>query len=115
VQWLSFLRWVRHRYPFEQTLHIVLDNYGSHLKAEILAWVATHNMRLYFTPTEASWLNRIESHFTALRKFALDTSDHRSHQEQQGAIESYLAWRNRKRHLACQSWQEYKRHHRKAG
>src|SRR5688572_21965644 len=26
VQWLSFLKWVRRRYPAGQTLHIVLDN-----------------------------------------------------------------------------------------
>jgi len=115
VQWLSFLKWVRRRYPAGQTLHIVLDNYGSHLKAEVLRWAATHQVRFYFTPTEGSWLNRIESHFTALKRFALGSSDHRSHEEQQGAIESYLAWRNRKRTLSCQSWKEYKRQHKKAG
>jgi transposase len=115
VQWLSFLKWVRRRYPTEQTLHMVLDNYGPHLKAEVLLWAATHNMRFYFTPTEGSWLNRIESHFTALKKFALESSDHRSHEEQQEAIKSYLAWRNRKRTLSCQSWKEYKRQQKKAG
>jgi transposase len=115
VQWLSFLQWVRRRYPTEQTLHIVLDNYGPHLKTEVLLWAATHQVRFYFTPTEGSWLNRIESHFTGLKKFALDSSDHRSHEEQQRAIESYLAWRNRQRALSCQSWQEYKRQHKRAG
>jgi transposase len=115
VQWLSFLKWVRRRYPAEQTLHVVLDNYGSHLKAEALLWAAAHKVRLYFTPTEASWLNRIESHFAGLKKFALDSSDHRSHEEQQEAINSYLAWHNRKRALSCQSWQEYKRLQKRAG
>jgi transposase len=115
VQWLSFLKWVRRRYPAEQTLHIVLDNYGPHLKAEVVRWAAAHKVRFYFTPTEGSWLNRIESHFTGLKKFALDSSDHRGHDEQQQAIESYLAWRNRQRALSCQPWQEYKRLHRRAG
>lgn len=115
VQWWSFLKWVRRRYPAGQTLHIVLDNYGSHLKAEVLLWAAAHQVRFYFTPTEGSWLNRIESHFTGLKKFALDSSDHRSHEEQQRAIESYLAWRNRQRALSCQSWQEYKRLQKRAG
>lgn len=115
VQWLSFLKWVRRRYPAEQTLHIVLDNYGPHLKAEVLLWAALHKIRFYFTPTDGSWLNRIESHFTALKKFALGSSDHRSHAEQQEAIASYLAWRNRKRTLSCLSWPEYKRLQKKAG
>jgi transposase len=104
VEFLAFLKWVRRRYPSSQVLHMVLDNYGPHLKAEVLDWAATHGVRFYFTPTEASWLNRIESHFTALKKFALDASDHRSHEEQQQAIEDYLSWRNRKRLLAMQAW-----------
>jgi hypothetical protein len=29
---LSFLKWVRSRYPRTQTLHLVMDNYGTHLK-----------------------------------------------------------------------------------
>jgi transposase len=113
VQWLSFLKWVRRRYPAGQTLHVVLDNYGSHLKAEVRLWAVTHKVRFYFTPTEGSWLNRIESHFTGLKKFALASSDHRNHEEQQEAIESYLAWRNCKRTLSCQSWKEYQRQQKK--
>jgi transposase len=115
VQFLAFLKWVRSRYPRTQKLHIVLDNYGPHLKAEVLQWVALNNIKLYLTPTNASWLNRIECHFTALRKFALASSDHRSHEEQQQAITSYLCWRNRRRLLARMSWQEYKRLQKKAG
>jgi transposase len=115
VQFLSFLKWVRRRYPASQKLHIVLDNYGPHLKEEVRFWAVTHNLQLYFTPTNASWLNRIESHFTALKKFALETSDYHRHEEQQQAIESYLQWRNRRRLLACMSWQEYRRLHRQAG
>jgi len=107
VQFLAFLKWVRARYPSWQKLHIVLDDYGTHLKWEVRMWALAHNIRFYFTPTNASWLNRIECHFTALRKFALEPSDHRSHEEQQQAIESYLAWRNRRRRLSCQSWPEY--------
>jgi transposase len=114
VQFLSFLKWVRRRYPSGETLHIVMDNYGPHIKTEVLRWAATHNIRFYLTPTQASWLNRIECHFTALKKFALETSDHRTHEEQQEAIESYLAWRNRKRKIACQSWKEYQHTFRKA-
>jgi transposase len=109
VQFLSFLKWVRRRYPRTQTLHIVLDNYGPHTKIEVRQWALAHNIRLYFTPTNASWLNRIECHFTALRKFALNSSDHRTHEEQQEAIESYLVWRNRQRLLSQMSWDEYKR------
>ncbi len=115
VEFLAFLKWVRRRYPSHEVLHLVLDNYGPHLKAEVRAWAATHRVQFYYTPTEASWLNRIESHFAALKEFALDSSDHRSHEEQQHAIEDYLSWRNRKRLLAVQAWKPQPgRHHGKA-
>jgi len=114
LEFLPFLKWVRRRYPRYQVLHIVLDNYGSHLKTEIRAWAAAHKIRFYFTPTQASWLNRIESHFTALKKFALQTSDFRSHEEQQESIEDYLSWRNGEGVLSMTSWKTYKRRQAKA-
>jgi transposase len=104
---LSFLKWVRRRYRRSQTLHIVLDNYGPHLKTEVVAWAASHKVRFYFTPTNASWLNRIECQFTALKKFALNHSDFRSHEEQQESINRYLAWRNRRRPITHVHWRNY--------
>src|SRR5208283_4906993 len=91
---LSFLKWVRRRYPIWQTLHIVMDNYGTHLTDKVLAWAKNHNVRVYLTPTNGSWLNRIESQFQELKKFAMKPSDYRNHEEQQAAIESFLTWRN---------------------
>jgi transposase len=114
VEFLAFLKWVRRRYPRHQVLQIVLDNYGPHLKTEVTAWAATHNVHFYLTPTQASWLNRIECHFAALKKFALDTSDYRNHDEQQKAIEEYLSWRNGGYEISTERWKTYKRHQRKA-
>ena len=101
---MSFMKWVRRRYPNEQTLHVVLDNYGTHCSRELAEWAKTHNVQLYFTPTNASWLNRIECHFGPLKKFALDNSDYRTHEEQEEAIQSYLSWRNRHRSINIQSY-----------
>jgi hypothetical protein len=66
------------------------------------------------TPTQGSWLNRIECHFAALKKFALENSDYRTHEAQQEAIGSYLDWRNGHRDLSLQSWKAYRRKQRKA-
>ncbi len=106
---LSFLRWLRHRYRKQERLHIVLDNFKPHLKAEVLAWASRNNVRLVFTPTNASWLNRIECHFTALKKFALDNSDYIRHEHQFAAIESYLRWHNGQRSITIQPWRQFKR------
>ena len=61
-------------------------------------WAAANNVELAYVPFYASWLNRIEAQFTALRYFALDGSDHPSHHEQSRMIRRYIAWRNRNAH-----------------
>jgi transposase len=108
---LPFLKWLRRCYGSREVLHVILDNASFHLKAEVLLYAATHQIKFYFTPTNASWLNRIECHFTALKKFALDNTDYRSHEEQQAAIETYLSWRNRTRDISVKNWKSYRRTH----
>ena len=105
---LSFLRGLRHRYPRNQRLDVVLDNFKPHAKVEVVAWAKVNNIALVFTPTNASWLNRIECQFTALRKFALDNSDYTTHEEQQTAIESYRRWRNNQISITTHAWRRFK-------
>lgn len=114
MTFLAFLKWLRRRYPRTEALHIVLDNATFHRKAEVLSYAATHQIKFYWTPTNASWLNRIECHFTALKKFTLDNTDYRSHEEQQAAIDHYLAWRNGTRQISLESWKSYRRTTKKA-
>jgi transposase len=109
VQFLDFLKWLRRRYRKGETLHIVMDNYGPHLKAEVVAWARQHKVKFYLTATNASWMNRIESQFTELKDFALNNSDYRTHEALQEAIEWYMKWRNGERRISRQSWTEFKR------
>jgi hypothetical protein len=60
-------------------------------------WAAANNVEIAYTPTSSSWLNRIEAQFTALRYFALDGTDHASHEEQASMIRRYIIWRNKPR------------------
>jgi DDE superfamily endonuclease len=52
----------------------VCDNFSPHQKSQVNDWCADHDVELVFTPSNASWLNWIESEFTALRYFTLDGS-----------------------------------------
>jgi hypothetical protein len=54
--------------------------------------------RLAYTPTNASWLNRIEAQFQALRYFSLDGTDYSGRAEQATMIRRYISWRNRNAH-----------------
>lgn len=114
VQFLDFMRWLRRRYRRGETLHVVLDNYGPHVKAEVVAWAREHKITFYLTATNASWMNRIECHFTELKEFALANSDYRTHEELQAAIESFMEWRNGERPISKRNWQTFKKERRAA-
>jgi hypothetical protein len=66
---------------------------ASPLRAEV-DLRTVNNAEIAYTPANASWLNRIEAQFTALRYFALDGTDHASHAEQASMIRRYIIWRN---------------------
>lgn len=107
---LTFLKWLRGQYPSTEVLHIVLDNATFHDRPEVLEYAAAQRIKFYFTPTSASWLNRIECHFAALKKFALENTDYRSHGELQKAVHSYLRWRNGNRRISSRSYRSCKMH-----
>lgn len=94
VQFLEFCRYVRTLYPPEVRLHFVLDNFSPHKGEVVRAWAAANNVELAYTPFYASWLNRIEAQFRALRYFTLAGTDHPDHATQARLIRRYIAWRN---------------------
>ena len=98
TQFLEFCRYLRTLYPPQVRIAIVCDNFSPHLtttqRPAGRAWAAANNVEIAYTPTNASWLNRIEAQFTALRYFALDGTDHASHHEQGSMIRRYIIWRN---------------------
>jgi transposase len=99
TKFLEFCRYLRTLYPPDVRIAIVLDNYSPHLSTKkdqrVGDWAAANNVEFAYVPTNASWLNRIEAQFQALRYFALDGTDHQSHDEQNSMIRRYIAWRNR--------------------
>jgi transposase len=99
TQFLVFCRYVRSLYPAEVRIAIVLDNFSPHLSTKkdqrVGDWAGDNNVELAYVPTNASWMNRIEAQFAALRYFTLDGTDHRSHEEQASMIRRYIIWRNR--------------------
>src|SRR6266568_3749098 len=101
-EFLGFCRYLRSLHPPEVRIAIALDNFSPHLSTKkdqrVGDWAAANNVELAYVPFYASWLNRIEAQFTALRHFALDGTDHQSHDEQARMIRRYIAWRNRNAH-----------------
>lgn len=92
---LEFLRYLRRRVPAHETLYVVLDNFSPHHHRRVKEWAAQNGVQLIYTPTYASWLNRIECHFGPLRTFALKNTFYPSPSEMARAIRRYIRWRNR--------------------
>jgi transposase len=98
TRFLEFCRYLRSLYPPAVRIAIICDNFSPHLTTakddRVGAWASASNVEIAYTPTNSSWLNRIEAQFTALRYFALDGTDHASHREQASMIRRYIIWRN---------------------
>lgn len=95
---LEFLRDIRRRYPPETTVYIVMDNLSAHWTPAIRQWAVENNVGLLPTPTNASWLNRIECHFWAYVEFVVKGSDYTDWTEFSKATQAYIRRRNRDRH-----------------
>jgi transposase len=98
-EFLQFCRYVRSLHPPQVRIAIVCDNFSPHLTTgkdnRVGRWAAASNAEIAYTPTNSSWMNRIECQFTALREFTLNGTDHATHREQGSMIRRYIAWRNR--------------------
>jgi hypothetical protein len=95
---LEFCRYLRSLCPPEVRIAIICHNFSPHLTtkrdARVGTWATANNAEIAYSPSNASWFNRIEAKFTALRYFALDGTDHTSHREQASMIRRYIIWRN---------------------
>ena len=102
TQFLEFCRYLRSLYPPGVRIAIICDNFSPHLSTKVDQrvgqWAEANNVEIAYTPTNSSWLNRLEAQFTALRYFTLDGTDHANHTEQASMIRRYIAWRNRHTH-----------------
>ncbi|MGX4734194.1 IS630 family transposase [Kitasatospora griseola] len=113
-EFLGLLKALRARRP-GQKLYVVLDNFSPHKHAKVRTWAADNDVEPVFLPTHGSWLNWIESEFAALRYFALNGTDRRSHDEQNAAIAAYVRWHNTRAEpktnfapdSAIRSWTDY--------
>ncbi|QDL74415.1 IS630 family transposase [Streptomyces malaysiensis subsp. malaysiensis] len=98
-KFLEFCCYLRSLHPAGTRIAIICDNYSPHLTTNrcqrVGTWAAANNVEIAYTPTNSSWLNRIEAQFTALRYFALDGTDHPSHRAQGSMIRRYIIWRNK--------------------
>lgn len=71
ADFLSLVKKVAKRYP-GQELHVILDNSSTRSTPEVCDWLRKNrHISFHYTPTNASWLNRVEGFFGILGKQSL--------------------------------------------
>jgi transposase len=93
-EFLKFLRRLDAEFPGEVTLHLIVDNYGTHGHERVRRWLAKHpRFVLHFIPTSASWLNLVERWFAELSQKAVRRGVFRSVADLEEAIQNFMtAW-----------------------
>lgn len=91
---LAALQSIRAARPGGAPIYVILDNLSSHKGSKIRRWARKNKVELCFTPTNASWANRIEAHFGPLRRFTLANSHHANHTVQTRELQRHLRWRD---------------------
>jgi transposase len=91
-EFLKFLRRLDEEFPGNVTLHLILDNYGTHGHERVRRWLSKHpRFVLHFIPTSSSWLNLIERWFAELSQKAVRRGVFRSVEDLEQAIAAFLA------------------------
>lgn len=80
----------------EVTIHVVMDNYGTHKHPRVRDWFVRHPEFVpHFTPTSSSWLNQVERFFAQITERRIRRGAFRSVDELEAAIDTYLQAHNR--------------------
>ena len=104
---IRFLNAVEAAVPAGKLIHAILDNGAcppappsgdrgaTHKHPKVRAWLARHpRWTFHYTPTSGSWLNAVETFFSAMTRRRLRRGVFRSLVDLQAAINCYLADHN---------------------
>jgi len=98
-EFLAFLKHVARTYP-DRELHLVMDNYATHKRAEVLkSWLADNpRIQVHFTPTSGSWLNLVEVWFGIIERQAIRRGVFPSVRDLVGKIRDFITGWNQRKH-----------------
>lgn len=90
-EFLRFLRRLDEEFPTDKSLHLILDNYGTHNHPKVRQWLKKHpRFVLHFIPTSSSWLNLVERWFAELSQKAVRRGAFRSVKDLERSIDEFM-------------------------
>jgi transposase len=95
-EFIKFLNAVERAVPAGKIIHVILDNYGTHMHPKVKQWLAHHPRWVFhFTPTSASWLNAVEGFFSSITRRRIRRGVFKSVAGLEDAIRRYIQQHNR--------------------
>jgi transposase len=76
ADWVRFLRWVRSKYPSGGRIYLIQDDLSTHTTPAAVAEARRPRITFVPTPTNASHLNPIETHFRTIRRWAFTRTNY---------------------------------------
>jgi len=96
AEFLQFLDLIDKATRTAPAVHVILDNSSTHKTKAVEDWLDAHpRFQFHFTPTSASWLNAVETWFSALERRAIYRGVFTSVPELRRAIRDYVAAHNK--------------------
>jgi transposase len=94
-EFIRFLNAIERAVPADKRIDAVVDNYATHKHPKVRDWLVRHpRWTFHFTPTAGSWLNAVETFFSALTRKRIRRGSFHSIVDLQAAIKRYLAEHN---------------------
>jgi len=94
-EFIRFLQLINVKTPTDLTLHLIVDNYGTHKHPRVQAWLRRHpRFNLHFTPTSSSWLNLVKRWFAEITTRRIRRGSFQNLKALITAINSYIAAHN---------------------
>ena len=90
-EYLGFLREIDNNVPPKLDVHVIVDNYATHKHPSLKRWLAARpRFHVHFTPTDASWLNQLETWFNRITQRAIRRGTFRSVNELVTQIDQFM-------------------------
>jgi transposase len=95
AEFRKFLDQIEANVPADLDVHLIWDNYATHKTETIRNWLAKRpRWHVHLTPTSSSWLNQVERFFALLTEKQIRRGVHRSVEELETAINTFLDHHN---------------------
>lgn len=94
-EFIRFLQLIDTKTPLDLSLHLIVDNYGTHKHPKVQKWLKRHpRFHMYFIPTSSSWVNMVERWFAEISRKKIRRGSFKNVKELISTIKQYIESHN---------------------